>query len=85
MHYVYAAWSVTKQLPARENQSQVVRNLAHKCFNNLTHLCLQALKKGNFTGTMLDMFADRLDAMVSDCEDIKVCLQLINEARNNEA
>ena len=85
MHYVYAAWNVTKQLSARENQSQVVRNLARKCFNNLTHFCLQAVKKGNFMGTMLDMFADRLDAMVSDCEDIKVCLQLINEARNNEA
>ncbi|XP_043787061.1 uncharacterized protein LOC122711932 isoform X2 [Apis laboriosa] len=82
MHYVYAAWNITKQLNEKEYQS--ICNLTHKCFKNLTHFCSQALKKGNFTSTVLDMFADRLDAMVEDYEDLKVCLQLINEVKNNE-
>ncbi|XP_076169953.1 uncharacterized protein LOC143148000 isoform X2 [Ptiloglossa arizonensis] len=82
MHYVYAAWNITKQILKCENKN--LYNLACKCFKNLTHFCSQALKKGNFSAPVLDMFANRLDAMVDDCEDIKVCLQLINEAKNNE-
>lgn len=82
MQYVYAAWNITKQLYEEENQS--LCNLTHKCFKNLTHFCSQALKRGNFTSTILDIFTDRLDAMVVDYEDLKVCLQLINEVKNNE-
>ncbi|XP_076752322.1 uncharacterized protein LOC143424247 [Xylocopa sonorina] len=83
MHYVYAAWNITKQLHQWKNQN--LCNLTRKCFKNLTHFCSQALKKGNFTSTVLDMFADRLDAMVADYEDLKVCLQLINEVKGNES
>ncbi|XP_053978233.1 uncharacterized protein LOC128876137 isoform X2 [Hylaeus volcanicus] len=82
MHYTYAAWNITKQLLKCKNKT--LCNLACKCFKNLTHFCSQALKKGNFPTSILDMFADRLDAMVDDCEDIKICLQLINEVKNNE-
>lgn len=57
MHYVYAAWNVTKQL--HEGENQTLCNLTHKCFKNLTHFCSQGLKKGNFMSTALDMFADR--------------------------
>lgn len=81
MHYVYAAWNITKQL--REWDNQILYNLIHKCFKNLTHFCSLALKKGNFPNTVLDMFAERLETMVADFEDLKVCLQLINEIRNN--
>ncbi|KZC05049.1 PREDICTED: uncharacterized protein LOC107193553 [Dufourea novaeangliae] len=82
MQYVYAAWNITKQISECKNQS--LCDLACKCFKNLTHFCSQALKKGNFSGTILNMFSDRLDVMVADYEDIKICLQLINEAKNNE-
>lgn len=82
MHYVCAAWNVTKQLYEGENRS--LCNLTHKCFKNLTHFCSQALKKGNFTGSVLDMFIERFHMMVEDYEDLKVCLQLINEVKNNE-
>ncbi|XP_026671272.1 uncharacterized protein LOC108627208 isoform X2 [Ceratina calcarata] len=81
MHYVYAAWNITKQLHEWDNQ--VLCNLTHKCFKNLTHFCSLALKKGNFPATVLDMFAERLETMVVDFEDLKVCLQLINEVKNN--
>ncbi|XP_076632181.1 uncharacterized protein LOC143347136 isoform X1 [Colletes latitarsis] len=82
MHYVYAAWNITKQLFKCDDQN--LRNLARKCFKNLTHFCSQALKRGDFSAPILNMFADRLDAMVDDYEDIKVCLQFINEVKNNE-
>ncbi|CAK9802395.1 hypothetical protein ANTQUA_LOCUS3299 [Anthophora quadrimaculata] len=81
MHYVYAAWNIIKQLYDWETQR--LCDVARKCFKNLTHFCSQALKKGNFTSTVLDMFADRLDAMVVDYEDLKVCLQLINEVKRS--
>ncbi|XP_076246901.1 uncharacterized protein LOC143186919 [Calliopsis andreniformis] len=84
IHYVYAAWTVTKEIVTCENQSQSLHNLTHKCFKHLTYFCSQALKKGNFVGPMLDMFAERLNAMVADYEDVKVCLQLVIEAKNNE-
>ncbi|XP_033325405.2 uncharacterized protein LOC117219939 isoform X1 [Megalopta genalis] len=82
IQYVHAAWNVTKQISKCENQN--VCDLTHKCFKYLTHFYHQALKRGNFAETALDMFTDRLDAMVADCEDIKSCLQLISEAKNNE-
>ncbi|XP_076281138.1 uncharacterized protein LOC143209413 isoform X1 [Lasioglossum baleicum] len=82
IQYVHAAWNITKQISKCDNRN--VCDLSHKCFKYLTHFCHQALKRGTFTGPALDMFADRLDTMLADCEDIKICLQLISEAKNNE-
>lgn len=81
MHYVYAAWNITKQMQDWGNQN--LCNFTKKCFKNLTHFCVQALRKGNFTDNALNMFSNRLDTMVTDCDDIKICLQLINEAKHN--
>ncbi|XP_029045608.1 uncharacterized protein LOC114877334 [Osmia bicornis bicornis] len=81
MHYVYAAWNITKQMKDWENKN--LCNFMKKCFKNLTHFCIQALKKGNFTNSVLDMFSDRLAAMVNDYDDIITCVELINEAKQN--
>ncbi|XP_031847738.1 uncharacterized protein LOC116433620 [Nomia melanderi] len=81
MQYVYATWNIVKQILKCDNEE--LCDMANKCFKYLTHFCLQALKRGNFTRPVMDMFSDRLHAMVTDCEDIKICLQLINEAKHN--
>lgn len=81
MQYVFTAWNITKDLPKWENRD--FDNTTCKCFKTLARFCTYALKNGIFVSSTLDAYAKKLETMVTDCEDIKVCLQLIKEARTS--
>ncbi|KAG7199275.1 hypothetical protein KM043_018137 [Ampulex compressa] len=83
MQYVCSAWSITKELPEWENQG--LHNTTRRCFKILAQFCSQAIKKGDFAASVLNTYAGRLEAMIADCEDIKLCLQLLKEARHTDA
>lgn len=81
MQYVCTAWNITKKL---QEWNPLFNSESRKSFNSLTQFCLQALKKGIFTGAALDMYAHRVNDMVADYEDIKICLKLLNEMKHND-
>ncbi|XP_034946781.1 uncharacterized protein [Chelonus insularis] len=74
MEYVFAAWAITKNLPVWNEDST-----SKKCFAHLIHFCKQALIKGNFSHSALEVYAEKMERMINDCEDIKICLQMIRE------
>ncbi|KAK2588390.1 hypothetical protein KPH14_004398 [Odynerus spinipes] len=77
MQYVFVAWNITKELPEWENQG--LDNTTCKCFKNLAQYCSRALKEGCFNAPTLNLYRERLEVMVKDCEDINGCLQLLKE------
>ncbi|KAI4500976.1 hypothetical protein M0802_003779 [Mischocyttarus mexicanus] len=78
MQYIFAAWSITKELP--EWKSQGLENITCKCFKNLAILCSRALIEGCFNLPMLNLYRERLEIMAKDCEEINVCLQLLKDS-----
>ena len=58
MQYVFAAWSITKDLPEWESQGR--DNTTTKCFRELAKFCKQALRNGNFLSSTLDVYVKKL-------------------------
>ncbi|XP_047346306.1 uncharacterized protein LOC124947759 isoform X3 [Vespa velutina] len=77
IQYVFVAWNITKELP--EWESQGLDNTNYKCFKNLALFCRRALTEGCFNLSTLNLYRERLETMVKDCEEINGCLQLLKE------
>ncbi|KAL2716560.1 uncharacterized protein V1478_014236 [Vespula squamosa] len=77
IQYVFVAWNITKELP--EWESQGLDNTTYKCFKNLALFCRRALTEGCFNLSTLNLYRERLETMVKDCEEINGCLQLLKE------
>ncbi|XP_043283966.1 uncharacterized protein [Venturia canescens] len=57
MQYVFAAWSITKDLPEWDNQGR--DNTTKKCFRELAKFCKEALQNGNFITSTLDVYCKK--------------------------
>ncbi|XP_011312859.1 uncharacterized protein [Fopius arisanus] len=75
MQYVFLAWPITKDLPKCPSPDDTTR----KCFQSLTQICKDALVNGNFVNSTLEVFASRMDTMVHDCNEMKICQQMAKE------
>ncbi|XP_057329026.1 uncharacterized protein LOC130669898 [Microplitis mediator] len=75
IHYVFTAWAITKDLPEWNNED----NTSQKCYSCLTRFCKQALLNGNFDHSDLEVFAEKIQSIVHDYEDMKICLQMARE------
>ncbi|XP_015109666.1 uncharacterized protein LOC107036300 [Diachasma alloeum] len=75
MQYVLLAWPITKDLP----ECPLPDNTTQKCFQSLTQICKVALMNGNFVNSTLQMFADRMETMIHDCDEMRICHQMAKE------
>ncbi|XP_063976342.1 uncharacterized protein LOC135162115 [Diachasmimorpha longicaudata] len=75
MQYVFLAWPITKDLP----ECPPIDNTPQKCFQSLTQICRDALLNGNFVNSTLQMFADKMETMIHDCDDMRICHQMAKE------
>ncbi|KAF7992977.1 hypothetical protein HCN44_005758 [Aphidius gifuensis] len=75
MQYVFAAWSITKELPVWPHQ----HNTVHKCYGYLTTFAKNALLNGSFTDSALEVFSTKMETMSHDCEDMRICLQIAKD------
>ncbi|XP_066603554.1 uncharacterized protein [Prorops nasuta] len=81
MQYVFMAWPITQGLPKWE--AKYFNWTTNKCFKLLAQFCLQAIKFGNFSSGLLDTYKSRLQTMTEDCEDIRICLRLLEERKHD--
>ncbi|EZA60971.1 hypothetical protein X777_08183 [Ooceraea biroi] len=79
MQYVLKAWRVTRDLPEWKNQGPC--NITRKCYKTLSKFCDEALRRGNFEMSDLNVYIESLETIVKECKDFQACLQLAKEAR----
>jgi len=57
MRYILKAWRITRDLPDWKNQGPC--NIIRKCYKTLSKFCVEALKRGNFEISILDIYIKR--------------------------
>lgn len=57
MRYVLEAWKITRELPEWENQGS--HNVTRRCFKSLSQFCIEAIKRGNFETSVLEIYIER--------------------------
>ncbi|XP_012056781.1 PREDICTED: uncharacterized protein LOC105619874 [Atta cephalotes] len=77
MRYALEAWKITRELPEWENQSS--RSITRKCFKNLSQFCTEAIRRGNFETSVLNIYIESLKTIAAECEDFQICLQIAKE------
>ncbi|XP_018342429.1 PREDICTED: uncharacterized protein LOC108748658 [Trachymyrmex septentrionalis] len=77
MRYVLEAWKITRELPEWENQGS--HNITRKCFKNLSQFCTEAIRRGNFETSVLNIYIESLKTIAAECEDFQICLQIAKE------
>ncbi|KYM80165.1 hypothetical protein ALC53_09259 [Atta colombica] len=77
MRYALEAWKITRELPEWENQSS--RSIIRKCFKNLSQFCTEAIRRGNFETSVLNIYIESLKTIAAECEDFQICLQIAKE------
>lgn len=80
MRYVLEAWKITRELSEWESQSS--HNVIRKCFKNLSQFCTEAIKRGNFETSTLEIYIDSLKIIATECEDFQICLQTAKEEKH---
>lgn len=80
MHYVLEAWKIARELPKWENQD--LCDITCKCFRSLSQFCAEAIRRGKFEISTLEIYIESLKTIVEECEDFQICLQLAKEAKH---
>lgn len=57
MRYALEAWRITRELPEWENQGP--HNVTRKCFKSLSQFCAEAIRRGNFETSALEIYIER--------------------------
>lgn len=57
MRYALEAWKITRELPEWENQGS--HNITRKCFKSLSQFCTEAIRRGNFETSTLEIYIER--------------------------
>ncbi|XP_070530258.1 uncharacterized protein [Cardiocondyla obscurior] len=79
MHYVFEAWKITRDLPEWKNQG--FHNISQKCFKSLSQFCTEALRRGSFETSALEIYIESLKTMAAECEEFQICLQVAEKER----
>ncbi|KYQ58277.1 hypothetical protein ALC60_02697 [Trachymyrmex zeteki] len=74
MRYALEAWKITRELPEWKNQGS--HNITRKCFKNLSQFCTEAIRRGNFETSALNIYIESLKTIAAECEDFQICLQI---------
>ncbi|XP_028048585.1 uncharacterized protein LOC105831013 isoform X2 [Monomorium pharaonis] len=80
MRYALEAWKITRELPEWKNKGS--HNITRKCFKNLSQFCTEAIKRGNFEISTLDIYIESLKTIAAECEDFQICLQIAKEGKH---
>ncbi|XP_011168265.1 uncharacterized protein LOC105201771 [Solenopsis invicta] len=80
MRYALEAWKITRELPEWENQGS--HNITRKCFKNLSQFCTEAMRRGNFETSTLEIYIESLKTIAAECEDFQMCLQIAKEGKH---
>ncbi|KYN05758.1 hypothetical protein ALC62_03237, partial [Cyphomyrmex costatus] len=80
MRYALEAWKITRELPEWENQGS--HNITRKCFKILSQFCTEAIRRGNFETSVLNIYIESLETIAAECEDFQICLQIAKEAKH---
>lgn len=57
MRYALEAWTITRELSEWKNQDSY--NVTRKCFKSLSQFCTEAIKRGNFETSTLEIYIER--------------------------
>ncbi|XP_071572255.1 uncharacterized protein [Temnothorax nylanderi] len=80
MRYALEAWRITRELPEWENQGS--HNSTRQCFKSLSQFCTEALRRGNFETSALEIYIESLKTIAAECEDFQICLQIAKEGKH---
>uniref|UniRef100_A0A1B6CXA6 Uncharacterized protein n=1 Tax=Clastoptera arizonana TaxID=38151 RepID=A0A1B6CXA6_9HEMI len=79
--YVLLSWSYVRSTPLWDNPPH---NAARRqCFKSLAAMCMNALKKGQFSPEICNELYKKFESCVPDSEDMKSCLKQLDILRKN--
>lgn len=79
MRYALEAWKITRELSEWESQGSY--NVTQKCFKSLSQFCTEAIRRGNFETSDLEIYIESLKTIAAECEDFQICLQIAKEEK----
>ncbi|XP_011879414.1 PREDICTED: uncharacterized protein LOC105568386 [Vollenhovia emeryi] len=79
LHYVLEAWRITREL--LEWDSHGFHKVTRQCFKSLSQFCTEAIRRGNFETSDLEIYIESLKSIAAECEDLQICLQTTKEGK----